>query len=152
MSRRSTVPFPMPGEKRPSLTRSQSARRQRLVEELRKGRPNSWKHGVFSEVAAWPDVATEIALTFAAHPSLSPIEDARLVELLATTNVQRHRALLAIERDGMSPQLTSYDSRLAALVERLERAVHERALERAKTAAASNAVDLAKYSQPRAVQ
>ena len=117
-------PVPMRRKTRPG------ASRVRRVQELQRGNTRALRHGVFADVLNAPDVATEVALIYAARPSLDPIRDSRLVELLATTNVQRHRAIAAMERDGLSQQLTSYDSRLAALVERLERAVHERERER----------------------
>lgn len=137
-------PVPIGRQRRPG------ASRVRRVQELHRGNVRALRHGVFAEVLNRPDVATEAALIFAARPSLDPIRDARLVELLATTNVQRQRAIAAMERDGMSAQLTSYDARLAALVERLERAVHERERERLKDARATEqAADLSRFSVAR---
>ena len=81
-----------------------------------------------------------MALTYAARPGLDPIADRRLVELLATSTVQRSRALLAMRgTEGLTGVLTSYDARLAPLVERLERQVHQREQER---------VPLARKAQP----
>jgi hypothetical protein len=111
---------------------------------LRAGNPIGMRHGVFAIVANQPDIMTEVALTYAAHPHLDPIADRRLVELLSTTNVQRQRCLIAMQEHGLSSQLTAYDSRLAALVERLERAVHEREKERA-TLRHVPALDLSRY-------
>ena len=115
-----------------SRKRRPGASRVRRVQELQRGNTRALRHGVFAEVLNAPDVATEVALVYAGRPALDPIRDTRLVELLATTNVQRQRAIAAMQREGMSQQLTSYDARLAALVERLERAVHERERERIK--------------------
>lgn len=144
-SKASAEPVPMSRQRRPG------ASRVRRVQELYRGNARALRHGVFAQVLNAPDVATEAALIFAARPSLDLIRDARLVELLATTNVQRQRAIAAMERDGMSSQLTSYDARLAALVERLERAVHERERERIKEARTSeHAADLSRFrSVPR---
>lgn len=111
---------------RPSATRGASLSRASRVRELNRGNVNAWRHGVFAQVAAAPDVATEVALTLAAHPGLDPIVDRRLVELLATTRVSRQRALLAMATEGLTPVLTSYDARMAPLEERLERTVVER--------------------------
>jgi hypothetical protein len=119
---------PPPKKAKPGISRA------RRVEELGKGNANALRHGVFAVVANQQDVAVEVALTYAARPLLDPIVDRRLVELLATTNVQRNRCLIAMAEAGLSQQLTAYDSRLAALVERLERAVHDREKERATVA------------------
>jgi hypothetical protein len=129
---------PKPKIRKPGVSRA------RRVEELGKGNVNSLRHGVFALVANQQDVQTEIALTYAARPLLDPIADRRLVELLATTNVQRQRCLIAMQQGGLSQQLTSYDSRLSALVERLERAVHDRERERA-IVARQRPVDLTRY-------
>ena len=139
-SKASAEPVPMARQRRPG------ASRVRRVQELQRGNVSALRHGVFAVVANQPDVACEVALIFAARPSLDQIRDARLVELLASVNVQRQRAIAAMERGGMTQQLTSYDSRLAALVERLERAVHERARERVREAHdAERTVDLDRY-------
>ena len=127
--------------------RRPGASRVRRVQEVQRGNVRAWKHGVFSVIGNQLDVQTEVALVFASHPLLDPIADRRLVELYATTNVQRHRCLIAMQEHGLTAQLTSYDSRLAALVERLERAVHDRERERA-TVAGSQPVDLSKYLPP----
>lgn len=104
-------------------------------------------HGIFSETLLAPDVATEIALTYASHPSLDPIADRRLVELASTVRVQRHRCLVAIERDGLTQPLTSYDRALAALEERLERSVRERERERVRDWRSRPTVNLADYQR-----
>ena len=124
--------------RRPGISRA------RHVEELLKGNARALRHGVFASVANQPDVQIEVALIYAARPLLDPIADRRLVELLASTNVQRQRALLAMQSEGLSALLTAYDSRLAALVERLERAVHERERERA-TVVGQLPADLSRY-------
>ena|SRR2546423_12149043 len=118
--------------------------RVRHVQEIRRGNANAWRHGVFSVIGNQLDVQTEVALVFASHPLLDPIADRRLVELYATTNVQRMRCLIAMSEHGLTAQLTSYDSRLAALVERLERAVHEREQER-RTVAGQQPTDLSRF-------
>jgi hypothetical protein len=99
---------------------------------------------VFAIVANHQDVQTEVALIYAARPLLDPIADLRLVELLATNNVQRNRCLIAMLEAGLTQLLTAYDARLAALVERLERAVHDREKERAAVARQKPA-NLAEY-------
>jgi len=124
----------------PSAARSRGLRRARAVQEARRGNANALKFGVFAEVANAEDVTREVALTYAARPGLDPIADRRLVELLATSTVQRSRALLAMRgTEGLTGVLTSYDARLAPLVERLERQVHQREQER---------VPLARKAQP----
>lgn len=128
-----------------SATRSASVKRARAVQEVLRGNVRAFKHGIFARVLDASDVQTEVALIFAARPLLDPIADRRLVELLATTNVQRQRCLVAMQTDGLTSQLTAYDARLAALVERLERAVHERERERL-IAARERPVDLSRYA------
>ncbi len=120
-----------PGGK-PSATRAASASRAQRRRMLLEGNVNALSHGVFAIVANQRDVQIEVALIYVARPNLDPIADLRLVEQLATANVQRHRAIAAMEGEGFTQTLTSYASRLDALVERLERAVHERDRERAK--------------------
>lgn len=137
--------IPKGGPRAASLTRSANASRARHVQEAKRGNVNALRHGAFATVQAWPDVSTETALIFATRPALDPIRDRRLVELLATSNVQRQRTLLAIEAEGMSSTLTSYESRLAALVERLERSVHERERERERERRAAEVEPLDKY-------
>ena len=136
-----------PRKARPSLTRSASLSRARHVQEVLRGNTRSMRHGVFADVLNAPDVQTEVALIYAARPMLNAIADRRLVELLAATNVQRQRCLLAMQSEGLSALLTSYDARLAALVERLERAVHERERERL-IASRERPVDLSAYARP----
>ena len=132
----------------PSLTRSASARAQRLREEALKGNARAMRSGIFAEVSNRPDVANEIALIFATHSHLDPLADRRLVEALALALVQQRRAIVAMQTEGMTSILTSYESRLAALSERLERAVHERDQQRAAAKGKAGAVDLSRYGQP----
>ena len=70
-------PFAQRKPSKPSLTRSASSRRRRLVQELQRGNTRALKHGVFGEVSNFPDVATELALIFASHNHLDPIAAAR---------------------------------------------------------------------------
>jgi len=79
-----------------SVTRSASVKRARAVQEVLRGNVRAFRHGIFADVLNGPDVQTEVALTYAARPLLDPIADRRLVELLATTNVQRQRCLVAM--------------------------------------------------------
>lgn len=130
---------------RPSATRGASLSRSNRVYQLRQGNVNSLRHGVFAKVQAAQDVATEIALTLVAHPDLDPVRDRRLVEHLATTRVSRQRALLAMETDGLTQILTSYDARLSPLEERLERTVDERERRRIAERAKGDADPLARY-------
>lgn len=125
-------------------TRKPGISRARRVEELRKGNANALKHGVFADVLNLPDVDREAALIFAARPALDPIRDRRLVEHLASAAVSRARALIAIERDGMTATLTSYERNLSGTCERLERAVHDRERERL-AAARERPADLSAY-------
>ena len=111
-------------------TRSLSAARSRRCWGAARGNQNSMRHGIMAVVANAPDTATEVALTYATHPGLEDLADLRLVETYALASVQYRRAIAAIDAQGMTPVLTAYSSRLAALVERLERAVHEREKER----------------------
>lgn len=87
----------------------------------------------------------EVALTFAAHPALDRIADARLVELQAMNVVRRARCQIAMEKDGLTAVLTSYDRSLAALVERGEQRLHERERERIKSFRQRPLVDLSQY-------
>lgn len=137
---------PTPARRRASLTRSASNRRARHVQEVLRGNTRAFLHGVFAIVANQADVQTEMSLIFAVRPLLDPIADWSLVELLASTNVQRHRCLIAMQEGGLTSQLTAYDSRLSALVERLERAVHERERERL-IASRERPVDLSAYAR-----
>lgn len=133
---------------------AQSARRR--VEELRRGDTRqalrSLRHGVFAEVLAAPDLVVELALLAAIHPGLDPVRDRRLLEHLATAQVQRHRCLLALGGDLAALDndrlrtLTAYESKLGPLVERLLRAVHEREQFRLREREASErSDDLARY-------
>jgi hypothetical protein len=152
MTLRHAVPVPLPGESRPSATRGESNRRQRHVEEAKKGNRNAMKHGVFAVIANAPDVAMETALIYAARPSLDPIADRRIVEQLATASVQYARATVALsESDNWGSTLVAAARDFGNRAERLERAVHQRAQERAREAAKPNADDLAQYRRPKAV-
>lgn len=144
------VPFPKPGERRPSATRSASARLQRLREEAQKGNRNALRHGVFANVANSVDVATETAIIFATHEDLDRVADHRLVEALAIAAVHHARAILAIDAEGYKPVLTGAARDFGNRAERLERAVHERNRERRRERTAAESVDLAKY-RPQAV-
>src|SRR6266508_3751907 len=94
---RRSVWVPPPGPRRPSATRAQSARRARLRFLARQGNVNALRHGAFAVVANAADVAVEVDITFATHPALEVLADRRLVELFATCNVQRQRALSAMQ-------------------------------------------------------
>jgi hypothetical protein len=149
---RSVSPAPEPGSgpesapvPRRSLTLSASQSRRRRVEEINKGNVNSLRHGVFAIVQNARDVACEIALTLATYPSLHPIADRRLVELLAEARVQRQRAIIAMTTEGLTPTLTSYDARLSQLEERLERTLYERERQRRTDLARGDADPLARY-------
>jgi hypothetical protein len=110
--------------------RSVASSRQRRRSEALRGNARAYSHGVMAIVNNSADSALEVALTFASHPGLDPISDLRLCETYALSSVQYRRCIAAIDVQGMTPVLTAYSSRLAALVERLERAVHERERER----------------------
>jgi hypothetical protein len=110
--------------------RSVASSRQRRRSEVLRGNARAFSHGIMAIVNNSADTATEVALTFASHPDLDGIADLRLVETYALASVQYRRAIAAIDAQGITPVLTAYSSRLAALVERLERAVHDREKER----------------------
>ena len=132
----------------PSLTRSASARRTRLRQEALRGNTNAMRSGIFAEVSNRPDVANEIALIFATHPNLDELADRRLVEELAISLVQRRRVFLAMQTEGFTAVLTSYEARIGPLCERQERAVHDRDQQRAAAKGKAGAVDLSRYGQP----
>jgi hypothetical protein len=117
-----------------SRTRSASASTANRRRQARLGNVNALRHGAFAVVNAQADVATEIELLLVAFPGLDPIADRRLVELLATTRVTRVRVLAAIDREGFTSTLTSYEYRLGDRQQRLERDLLER--ERARLAGA----------------
>jgi hypothetical protein len=133
-----------PGPRRPSLTRSASLRRVGLANSVRQGHARPLRHGVFALVANRPDIDVETALIFAAHPALDPVADRRIVEGLAIASTQHRRAVLAIEEAGTAGMrdsvLTHWEGRLAALSERLEQAVHARAIERARAASSGGSM------------
>jgi hypothetical protein len=126
--------------------RSVASSRQRRRSEALRGNANAYRHGVMAIVQNAPDTATECALTFASHPDLDPIADLRLVETYALAAVQFRRAIAAIDAQGMTPVLTAYSSRLAALVERLEQKVHDREKERRAELRRGPVIDLSKYA------
>lgn len=127
------------------ITRPAISRARRTAEALR-GNQRALRHGVFARVALEQDVATEIALTYAVRPALLPLEDYRLVEDLAIVRVRHRRAIEAINADGPTANLTKWESNLGARAERLERAVHERAAQRAREqAAGASRPDLSAY-------
>ena len=129
-----------------NLSPSESGVRARAVREAKRGNTNSLRHGVFARVALEVDVAVEVALTFTIRPTLDPLADFRLVEDLAVVRVRHRRALEAINAEGPTANLTKWESNLGASSERLERAVHERAAQRAKeTAQATARPDLTAY-------
>jgi hypothetical protein len=128
-----------------SPARSLASRRSRRRWELQRGNANAWRHGIFAITGNEVDAATEVALVFAAHPSLDGIADLRLVESYALAAVQYRRALAAIDTDGLTSILTSYATRLAALVERLERACHDREKERQAAMRRGPIIDLSAY-------
>ena len=129
----------------PARSRRPATSRARRVEELRRGNVGAWQHGTFAVVGNAPDVRIEHALIFAAHGALDPVQDYRLVEDLALARAQRNRAIIALEAEPSSSVLTSYASRLMALVERLERAVRERERSRVADFRARPTIDLAQY-------
>jgi hypothetical protein len=129
-----------------SPARSLASRRSRRRWEAARGNANALHHGIFAIVANEVDAATEVALIYAAHPSLDGIADLRLVESYALAAVQYRKALAAIDKDGLTSILTSYATRLAALVERLERACHERERERQAAMRRGPIIDLSKYA------
>lgn len=132
LPRPSDVPPLKPGAQAgpASAARSLSAKRSRLRAELARGNVRALRHGVLARVNAAPDVALEVEAILALHPGLEQLRDRRLVEQLAWATISCARCLEAIARDGMTPTLTSYHARFAMLAERLERAVHDRELER----------------------
>jgi len=129
-----------------SKARSLAASRSRRRWEAARGNSNAMRHGIFALVANERDAATEVALIYAARPSLDGIADLRLVESYALAATQYRRALAAIDRDGLTSILTSYATRLAALVERLERACHDRERERQAAMRRGPIIDLSKYA------
>ncbi len=138
-------PVPARKKSKPSATRAASVRATRRRSEALRGNTNALKHGVFATVAAWPDVTVEVALTFGTHPDLDEIADARLVEQYALAAVHHRYASLRMgSLERFDAQLGAYASRLGALAERLERAVHERARER-RAAHSPHVIDLSRY-------
>jgi len=144
-----SVRVPPPGPRRPSATRAQSSRRGRLAYLARRGNTNALVHGVFAIVANQPDVEIEVELVYATHPALDRLADRRLVELYASANVMRQRALVAMQTGGLTPVLTSYDARLAPMLERLEQKVHDRERRRLAERNAKQVVDLSAFAPPR---
>jgi hypothetical protein len=111
------------------------------------GNSRALQHGVFAKSANARDVAVEVTLIYGTMPDLDDLADRRLVEQLALASVQHRRALLAIETDGLTGTLTSYVIRLGQLVERLERAVHDREKERIAQLRRGKVIDLSAYAR-----
>lgn len=130
---------------RASKTRSASVSRARNAEEARKGNQRALKHGINADVLNLPFVADEVALTFATYRFLDPIEDYRLVELVALAHVAHRRAQLAIASEGMTATLTRYESDLGKRLERGLQRVHERNIERARAREQADTLDLRAY-------
>lgn len=142
----------VPIKRRPSTTRATSNERASRRRELLKGNANAWRHGIYSKVGNIPDVTVEVGLIFAARPTLDPIADRRLVEACALASCQYARAVVAMEAEGFTSALVAAARDFGNRAERLERAVHERAAERAKAQAAATArPDLSAY-RPSAVE
>jgi len=111
--------------------RSMASSSQRRRRDAMLGNSRALSHGVFSKTGANArDATVEVSLLYAVHPGLDDLADRRLVEQLALASVAHRRALAAIEQDGLTSTLTSYVTRLAALIERLEQKVHDRERER----------------------
>lgn len=136
---------------RPSSTRSESLRRASLRRSAMAGNQRALKFGINAEVHNLPEVAMEVELIYATHEHLHPLEDFRLVELTATTHVKHRRALLGIEKEGMTPTLTRYEMDTGKRLERLERAVHERNVMRMRARQREEAVDLSAYQRAKVV-
>lgn len=134
------------GAKPARLSRSSAMHVRRTREEAARGNQNALRHGVWADVLRQPDVAAEVELTFALHPSLDRLLDARLVQHYAVTSARLQALHLAIDRDGFTAILTSFEARMGPLLERLERTVQERAAQREREAAAlAGTVDLLRY-------
>ena len=130
-----------------SPARSLSAARGRRRYEVGRGNQNALRHGIFGRVCNQVDVANEIVVTLAARPDLDPIADLRLVESYCLASVSYRRALEAIERDGMTPTLTSFAARFAQLEERQEARLFEREKARQAELKRGHVVDLSKYAR-----
>lgn len=127
--------------------RSVASSSQRRRHDLLLGNSRALQHGVFAKSANARDVAVEVTLIYGTMPDLDDLADRRLVEQLALASVQHRRALLAIETDGLTGTLTSYVIRLGQLVERLERAVHDREKERIAQLRRGKVIDLSAYAR-----
>jgi hypothetical protein len=130
---------------RVSKTRSASISRARNAEEARKGNQRALRHGINADVLNLPYVADEVALIYATHRHLDPIEDFRLVELTALAHVAHRRAQLAIEKEGMTTTLVRYEADLGKRLERFLARIHDRNLERARAAEQADTLDLRAY-------
>jgi hypothetical protein len=130
-----------------SPARSVAAARSRRRHDLLLGNSRALQHGCFAKSANERDASVEAGLLYVTHPGLDELADRRLVEQLALASVQHRRALLAIEQDGLTPVLTSYVIRLGQLVERLERAVHDREKERIAQMRRGKVIDLSAYAR-----
>ena len=146
MSEPRSYPNLAPGPRRPSATRAASIRRARRSKLARDGNVNAMSHGARADVVHREDVSLEVALTFATHRFLDPVADLRLVEHLALSRMQHAAAIAAMQTDGLTSTLTSYETKLATLIERLEQQVHDRDRQReAEAASTLKADDLAAY-------
>jgi len=125
---------PTPKSTSPAPARSVAASRSRRAWEVaNRNSQAALQHGCFAVTANERDASVEVALLYATHPGLDALADRRLVEQLALASVQHRRALIAVEADGLTSTLTSYVTRLAALIERLEAKVHQREQDRIAT-------------------
>lgn len=122
--------------------------------EVRRHNPRALRHGIFADVLNEPDVMVEVDLLFATHPGLDRLDDARLVENLAQAAVQRLRAVKAMGADlgaldnDRLRTLTAYEAKLAPLIERLERTVHERSEARLAASNRRGQAGLDRYRTP----
>ena len=124
------VPLASPPRRTSRLSRTVASSVTRRRKELLAGNHLALRHGIFAVVANLPDVEVEVELAYAARPGLDLIRDRRLVEAFALAIVQHRRVIVAMDDGGLTEHLTAYEARLAPLVERLERTVHERELQR----------------------
>jgi hypothetical protein len=130
----------------PVRRRSPGLSRARRVQEAGRGNVNAWKHGIYAEIAATPEIAIETALIFASHGSLDPIADHRLCESLAIARVHYGRAVAAIAAEGYTANLVAAARDFGNRAERLERQVAERDVQRrAQWERAAGARDLSQY-------
>lgn len=143
------APVPTPRTPRLSLTRAASVSRARRSALVRLGHSRALRHGVWADALNAPGVSMEVELTFAAHPALDRIADARMVETHALNVIRRGRCQVAMDGPaGMTAILTSYDRSLAALVERGEQRLYEREQQRIRDLHRRPLIDLQrKYAE-----